>query len=278
VKYEGKFYECLDISYDNFKYFSENQSGKCDFLNVIQGNNIAEYEFWYNRVKDFDFAGWCIGGTQKSLALLMQAIAVMLKHGEFEKARNKFIHVLGVSKISDFFVLSYFQKMINEYCGGRIQISTDSSSPGQYPVYGILLHSPQLGKLAFNMLYLPKGDDVPFRENDMIPNPYNNPVLTGMKFSDLNPYTTDVIVRLGIANLLIYNETVRQVEELVHCHDQVIEKMLPVDFYKAITSMRLMFENPDKAFEIYEKYQSFYKKYGSTPEYVDNGVINEFFK
>ena len=143
VKYDGKFYECLDISYDNFKYFAENQTGKCKFLNVVQGNNVNEYDIWYNRVKDFDFNGWSIGGTQKGIALFMAALVPMLKHREFEKERNMYVHVLGISKISDFFMLSFFQKMLNKYHGGRIQVSTDSSSPGQYPVYGTYLHSPR---------------------------------------------------------------------------------------------------------------------------------------
>jgi hypothetical protein len=51
----------MDISYDNFKYFADNQSGKCKFLNVIQGNNVEEYEIWYQKMKDFEFNGWCIG-------------------------------------------------------------------------------------------------------------------------------------------------------------------------------------------------------------------------
>ena len=56
--YEGKFNECLDISYDNFKWFNENQSGKTKFLGVIQGyNQFDQYETWYHKVKGFDFNG-----------------------------------------------------------------------------------------------------------------------------------------------------------------------------------------------------------------------------
>ena len=151
AKYDGKFYECMDISYDNFKYFADNQSGKCKFLNVIQGNNVEVYEAWYQKMKDFEFNGWCIGGAQKRVTMFMSALVPMIKNREFEKARNQFIHVLGISKISDFFMLSFFQKMVNKYHGGRIQISTDSSSPGLYPVYGTYLHSPQLSKMTFQI-------------------------------------------------------------------------------------------------------------------------------
>jgi hypothetical protein len=277
VKYEGKFYECLDISYENFKYFADNQSGKCDFLNVIQGNNLAEYEYWYKKVADFNFNGWCIGGTQSGLVLLMQAIAVMLQNGEFDKERNRYIHILGISKVSDFFILAYFQKMINEYYGGRIQISTDSSSPGQYPVYGIYLHSPQLGKMVFNQLHFPKGDALPYKETDPVPNPYGHPVAEGFTFGDVAKYDASCMNKMTINNLIVYNETVRQVTELVKCHDELISLMLPNEFYRAMTSMREMFAHPDKAYEIYEKSLPLYKKYSSTQEISNDSVLNHFF-
>jgi hypothetical protein len=52
---EGRFQEALDISLDNFKYFEKKQSGKTNFLNVIQGTFTDEYSTWYHKFKDFDF-------------------------------------------------------------------------------------------------------------------------------------------------------------------------------------------------------------------------------
>ena len=196
AKYDGKFYECMDISYDNFKYFADNQTGKCKFLNVVQGNNVEEYDQWYQKMKDFEFNGWCIGGAQKRVSMFMSALAPMIKNREFEKVRNEFVHVLGISKISDFFMLSFLQKMLNKYHGGRIQVSTDSSSPGLYPVYGTYLHSPQLSKMTFTDLYFPKGENLPYNADDLVPNPLGHPVSEGFTFGDVSTYKGDVTMKM----------------------------------------------------------------------------------
>ena len=74
----------MDISFDNFKWFESKQTGKTDFLNVIQGTYTEEYAEWYHKFKDFAFNGWCIGGPKK-LVDFMYVIALMLQEREFEK-------------------------------------------------------------------------------------------------------------------------------------------------------------------------------------------------
>jgi hypothetical protein len=279
AKYDGKFYECMDISYDNFKYFADNQTGKCKFLNVIQGNNVDEYDAWYQKMKDFEFNGWCIGGAQKRVSMFMSALAPMLKNREFEKERNQYVHVLGISKISDFFMLSFFQKMLNKYHGGRIQVSTDSSSPGLYPVYGTYLHSPQLSKMTFTDLYFPKGEDLPYNAEDLVPNPLGHPVSEGFTFGDVSNYKGDVTMKMTLNNLFVFNETVKQVEEIVKCHNELLQTVVPRDFYSILMSMEEMFKNPDNAVNIYEQNSQLYDKFGGgTRDLVNNQVISQFFE
>ena len=87
--YDYAFADCLslntvyykDISYDNFAWFEKHQSGKTKFLNMLQGSNPQEYEWWYNKFKHFEFSGWAIGGPQK-LVDFMWALALMLKKME----------------------------------------------------------------------------------------------------------------------------------------------------------------------------------------------------
>jgi hypothetical protein len=144
------------IFFDNFKWFETHQSGKTKFLNVIQGTYNEEYNTWYHKFKDFDFNGWCIGGP-KRLVDFMYVIALMLQEREFEKKHVQYIHLLGISqryRISLF--LSTLQKLLNDLTNGRVQLSTDSSSPGQYPVYGTYLHSGNYKTQTFTELYFPK--------------------------------------------------------------------------------------------------------------------------
>ena len=142
----------------------------------------------------------------KILKKAREEILINLNDCINDKARNQFIHVLGISKISDFFMLSFFQKMVNKYHGGRIQISTDSSSPGLYPVYGTYLHSPQLSKMTFTDLYFPKGENLPYNADDLVPNPLGHPVSEGFTFGDVSNYKGDVTMKMTLNYFLFLGE------------------------------------------------------------------------
>ena len=113
IKYEGMYEECLKISKDNFKYFADNQTGKVDFLNVVQGTNEVEYINWYNEVCDFPFQGWAVGGGGRSVYAFMSGVLSLLNGKEHLKDSNKWLHILGISKISDFLMLNQLQKFLN---------------------------------------------------------------------------------------------------------------------------------------------------------------------
>lgn len=278
IKFEGQFDHCLDLSCENFKYFAENQTGRTEFLNVIQGNNIPQYEKWYLRVKDYDFNGWCIGGAQKRLSMFFSGLAPLLKYREFENTRNHYVHVLGISKISDFYLLAYLQKMFNKYYGGRIQVSTDSSSPGLYPVYGIYLHTPQLSKMTFTQLYFPKGEDLPYVSGTHVPNPYGHPVSEGFMFDEVMNYDANTYLKMSLNNLIVYVQTAKQIQEIVNAHDSLLEEVVSKDFYLILKSMDEMFTSEDP-YHVYAKHEHLYNKFGGkTLTAANNQVFKQFFE
>ena len=126
MKYEGKYEECLRISKDNFKYFADNQSGNTDFLNVVQGTNELEYISWYNEVKQFPFQGyWSV--VVEEMYSIMSGVLSLLNGKEHLNESNKWFHILGISKVSDFLMLNQLQKSLNEV-GSKVIVTTDSSS------------------------------------------------------------------------------------------------------------------------------------------------------
>ena len=184
VTYEGRFQESLDISFDNFKYFESKQSGKTKFLNVIQGSNPQEFTTWYNTVKDLQFGGWCFGSSRR-LVDFMYILALMIKNKEFDKEYNTWVHLLGISKVSDFFVLSQLQKLLNKYTNNRITVSTDSSSPGQYPIFGQIVWAPNFKDQVFNMLYFPK-------DGSNLNYPLGTPIPSMVDHPGVNYFTFDI--------------------------------------------------------------------------------------
>ena len=300
TKYRNKFAECADISFDNFAWFEKHQSGKTKFLNMLQGSNSAEYSWWYDKFKHFNFNGWAIGGPQR-LVDFMYAVALLLNSREFENPRNEFIHLLGISKISDFFILSTLQKLINKNYGNRIYVTTDSSSPGQYPVFGTYLHSTNFKTQTFTELYFPKNAEYRRKNhikqgktvqsevdlNQHVACSINCPackdftydLLGGKTPKGLDRYSQEAMPRMVVHNTHLYVEAAKDINQLVDSHVELLETVVPKDLYDVILSLHEMFADPDAAFQTYEKYINTYKKFGgSSISTTDAENFNKFFK
>lgn len=299
VTFENRFQDSMDISFDNFKYFEKHQSGKTKFLNVIQGTFTDEYSIWYHKFKDFDFNGWCIGGPKK-LVDFMYVIALMLKEREFEKKHVQYIHLLGISKISDFFILSTIQKLLNELTDGRIQLMTDSSSPGQYPVFGTYLHSTNYKTQTFTELYFPKNAEyrrkthiaknkgsIEIDKTNLVPCSIDCPAckdftyeyLGGQTAGGLDRYSQEGMPRMVVHNTHLYCEAVKDINKLVNNHVELLETAIPTELFNVILSLHEMFGDPDNAMQVYESYIKTYKKFGGDSISTTDAVkFNEFFK
>lgn len=278
VTYEGRFQECLDMSLNNFKYFESKQSGRTKFLNVVQGSNPVEFKHWYNTVKDLQFGGWCIGSSRR-LVDFMYILSLMIKEKEFLKPYNTWIHLLGISKVSDFFVLAQLQKLMNVYTGNKITISTDSSSPGQYPIFGQMVWSPNMRDQVFNMLYFPKDStNSNYPESGHIPSLLNHPGVKYLTWDVVRNYSTEAVTRLTYHNLHMYVHTSNSVENLVaNCPLSVLAELIPNDLLQVLRSMEEMFEASDPI-TVFEKYRPYYVKYGGENAMnVAKEVATEFF-
>jgi hypothetical protein len=278
VTYEGRFQESLDISLDNFKYFEKKQTGKTNFLNVIQGSNPKEFSHWYDTVKGMNFGGWCFGSSRR-LVDFMYILALMIKEKEFENKNNTWVHLLGISKVSDFFVLAQMQKLMNEYTGNRITVSTDSSSPGQYPIFGQMVWSPNWKDQVFNMLYFPKdGSNLNYTLDQPIPSLINHPGVPYFTYDKAVNWSTEAVTRATYHNLYMYIYTADNVEKLINsCPLEILAELIPNDLIQILRSMEEMFHSSDPI-SVYEKYRQFYVRYGG--ENIMNlakEVATEFF-
>ena len=300
VTFENRFHDAMDISFDNFKYFEKNQSGKTKFLNVIQGTFSDEYKEWYHKFKDFDFKGWCIGGPKK-LVDFMYVIALMLQEREFEKKHIEYIHLLGISKISDFFILATLQELLNKMTDNRIQLMSDSSSPGQYPVYGTYLHSGNYKTQTFTELYFPKNaeyrrkthikqgrdGEITIDKTKHVPcsmgcpacNDFTYEYLGGQTDAGLDRYSQEGMPRMVVHNTHLYCEIVKDINKLTNNHVELLETAIPKELFNVVLSLHEMFADPDNAMNVYSAYKKTYKKFGGESiSTTDVKQFNKFFK
>jgi hypothetical protein len=261
TKYQGRFQEALDFSIDNFKHFEKNQSGKTRFLNVSQGSNPKEREVWFNAVKDFEFQGWSLGGSRRIVDLL-HGIALMLQHKEFDKLYNTWVHVLGASKVSDFLVYGKLQQMFNKAFDNRITLSTDSSSPGQYPIFGQMVWDADWRNHIFQMLYFPKDGTVKYPKEGLVPSLLNHPGSKTLTWPMVEEFKGDAAFRMTYHNLHMYVYTCAKAEEIVTmAPPKTIEDIVSRDMSIVLQSIEEMFESSNPM-QVFESYRPYYVKIG----------------
>ena len=178
-----------------------------------------------------------------------------------------------------FFILAQLQKLLNKYTDNRITVSTDSSSPGQYPIFGQMVWSPNWKDQVFNMLYFPKdASSIDYPTDGHVPSLIDHPGVEYLKWDVVKNYSTEAVTRLTYHNLYMYVYTCDNVEKLVNsCPLEVLAELIPNDLVQILKSMEEMFESANPI-SVYEKYRQFYVKFGG--ENVMNiakEVHDEFF-
>lgn len=273
-KYFGKFNECLDISKSNYKYFSENQSGKIDLLNVLQGDTELTYDKWYSEVKDFDFSGWGIGGGGGSIYRLMSSLCSLFTGKEQYKERNKYLHILGTSKISDFLILSQIQKSLVDI-NSKIQVTTDSSTPSRAVVYGLYYYDFDLKACTFRSLHVPKefaknnanrvkhSINKLTNENFSLPTiiPFDRELEGQVLMDDFINWTTEGCASLVLHNFMFFNHTISTINSFVGGDPYILEQVVSPEMFlllQSIDEMIKAYENGTTPKIIFLKYKQLY--------------------
>lgn len=190
--------EAREISYDNFKYFHENQSGGTKFLNVLQGKDLLTYTSWYNMVSSFtDFKGWCIGNC--TLFNIVTSFYVLLRNKEH--LRSNVFHFLGTSSPAAFVFMSHMQNALNQI-GVNVQIYSDSSSPNSAR-FGNYYTDINYKTLSWNSLH------VPYLRTDVI--------------DDLDKYKAEIFTSDSTSVMPLFNKFDKELFTQLFNHQDVID-------------------------------------------------------
>lgn len=149
----SSFQDCLSTTLGHLAFFRRNRSpGKVKLLNVLQGNDPAESDQWYDAVKQYEFEGWAFAGKLRhSMYHFCKRILQMADEGQLQS--KSWIHVLGTAELDTAVLLTALQRTINKHINPNLRISFDTSSPFRL--------------LAFNQVYFLPG----FDKNNLITMP-----------------------------------------------------------------------------------------------------------
>jgi hypothetical protein len=133
------------MTVDNLKFIDQHRGavGDCKFLNVLQGQNENEANYWYDRVRGFDFEGWALGTKIRrgsEIDWIMKRILLLRDAGELS-GRKEWLHILGVSEVKWAVALTAIQRGIQQSTGSPFTVSYDSATPllmaGRMQTYAI---------------------------------------------------------------------------------------------------------------------------------------------
>jgi hypothetical protein len=135
----NSYIEAVQGTYINNDWFVNNRNGNCKFLNVLQGENHADADDWYDRMKkycdtkqygDRAFNGWGMGGQNMcDIHLVLKRLVALRFDGLLEQGQHDWMHFLGTSKLEWAVLLTDIQRAVRKYHNPNFSISFDCASP-----------------------------------------------------------------------------------------------------------------------------------------------------
>ena len=135
----GSYQEAVEGTQENNEYFIKNRSGDCKFLNVLQGENFAQADDWYEQMKKYcdpklypneHFNGWSMGGQNMcDIHLALKRLVTLRFDGLLEKGKQDFMHFLGTSKLEWGLMLTAVQRAVRKYHNENFTVTFDCASP-----------------------------------------------------------------------------------------------------------------------------------------------------
>jgi len=280
MKYAGKYKECLEISRQNFKYFADHQTGKTQFLNILQGVDELTFNNWYNGVKEFPFSGWSIGGTGGQLFRFFASMSLLLKNKEHLKPRNKYFHILGTSRIRDFLMLLQLQKSLEEV-GSDVIITTDSSSPDRAVVFGHYYLGYHIKRGSFEMINLPNPATKPdtiheYKGYGSLPaiTAFDDILKENFDWDDVVEWNRDCKMGMRLHNFYVFKQVIGVLTDLVYGHDEILQEALSADTYKLLTLIDTMVKKDPIA--VFKTNEPFFTKLNKQDQKLESKTFKKF--
>lgn len=123
----------------NNDYWMKHRTGACKFLNVLQGENHADADDWYQRMKDYcdpaqypdnHFNGWAMGGQNMcDIHLVLKRLVTLRFDGLLERGIHDVMHFLGTSKLEWAVLLTDIQRAVRRHHNENFTITFDCASP-----------------------------------------------------------------------------------------------------------------------------------------------------
>ncbi len=215
----SNFSEAVAATRINNDYWMKHRTGACKFLNVLQGENHADADDWYEQMKDYcnpvkypdnHFNGWSMGGQNMcDVHLVLRRIVILHYDGLLQSGMHDVMHFLGTSKLEWACLLTDLQRAIRKYYNPTIMLTFDCASPFLATANGqiyIQNETPDRGKWIYRMVPSVDGlkyatDTRGFRDavlqDGIFKNFEDSPLTDGLLINDICTYTAGDTNKIG---------------------------------------------------------------------------------
>ena len=213
------YIEAVQGTYINNDWFIRNRNGNCKFLNVLQGENHADAEDWYQRMKKYSdpkhypnehFNGWSMGGQNMcDVHLVLKRLIALRYDGLLEKGVQDFMHFLGTSKLEWATLLTDIQRAVRKHHNENYTITFDCASPFLATANGqIYIQNETQDRSKWTYRMVPSVDDKKYATDNRLfrdtvisdgifKNFEDSPITAELKVSDVCTYAPGDLNKIG---------------------------------------------------------------------------------
>lgn len=133
----NNFEQCIEFTEHNIKTMIKHRvPGATKLLNVLQGRNWKENDYWYERLREYNhpdkygdraLEGWAFAGNP--IRDLYSALRILVKMRDNDELKHiDWLHFLGIGKLHAALAYTDLEKIIKQY-NPKFKISFDAASP-----------------------------------------------------------------------------------------------------------------------------------------------------
>jgi len=203
----------------NNDYWMKHRTGACKLLNVLQGENHADAEDWYQQMKDYcdpkqypdtHFNGWSMGGQNMcDVHLVLKRIIALRYDGLLEKGVHDVMHFLGTSKLEWATLLTDIQRAVRKHHNENFTATFDCASPFLATANGqIYIQNETEDRSKWTYRMVPSVDNKKYATDNrgfrdavisdgVFKNFEDSPLTDGLKVSDVCTYAPGDLNKIG---------------------------------------------------------------------------------
>jgi len=213
------YQEAVEGTRINNDYWMKHRTGACKFLNVLQGENHAEADDWYEQMKDYcdpakypdnHFNGWAMGGQNMcDVHLVLKRIVTLHFDNLLQKGIHDVMHFLGTSKLEWACLLTDIQRAVRKNYNENFTITFDCASPFLATANGqIYIQNETEDRSKWTYRMVPSVDDKKYATDNRLfrdavisdgifKNFEDSPLTAELKVSDVCTYAPGDLNKIG---------------------------------------------------------------------------------